>query len=61
LVHCFELKELEGKTEFTLIHAGWKEAEYVAQKGMKHGVIRDRMDNGWAAKINESLRKVVEA
>lgn len=57
----FELRELEGKTEFTLIHSGWKEAEYVAQTGMKQGVIRNRMDNGWTELINEKLRKVVEA
>src|ERR1700730_8196260 len=39
----FVLNELDGKTEFTLIHSGWekgKETEF----GELHTVVRDRMD-----------------
>lgn len=56
----FILRELEGKTEFTLIHSGWGEADAVIPKAEgKQFVIRDRMDKGWAG-ISERLRKVVE-
>jgi uncharacterized protein YndB with AHSA1/START domain len=57
----FELKELDGKTEFTLIHSGWGEPdEIIPKSGETHSVIRNRMDNGWEALVNEKLRKVVE-
>ncbi|WP_047151743.1 SRPBCC family protein [Aneurinibacillus tyrosinisolvens] len=56
----FILKELDDKTEFTLIHGGWKNPDDVlAKANEKSSIIRDRMDHGWAA-INERLRKVVE-
>ncbi|GIM45187.1 hypothetical protein DNHGIG_07360 [Collibacillus ludicampi] len=58
----FELKELEGKTQFTLIHSGWGEPyELIPRVSEKHSVVRDRMDNGWDPLINVNLRKVVEA
>jgi uncharacterized protein YndB with AHSA1/START domain len=57
----FELKELEGKTQFTLIHSGWGEPEEIVPKASeKHSVIRDRMDNGWEKLVNDNLRKLVE-
>lgn len=57
----FILKELEDKTEFTLIHSGWKEPDTILPKANeKSSVIRDRMDNGWVDIVNERLRKVVE-
>jgi uncharacterized protein YndB with AHSA1/START domain len=55
----FELKDLGGKTEFTLIHSGW-DADTVTEFGEKHVVVRDRMDNGWGALV-DTLRKYVEA
>ncbi|CAH0347250.1 SRPBCC domain-containing protein [Bacillus sp. CECT 9360] len=56
----FILKEVDGKTEFTLIHGGWKSPDNIIGKaGEKSSVIRDRMDHGWI-KIIESLGKVVE-
>lgn len=58
----FELKELDGKTEFTLIHSGWGEPnEIIPAPGETHSVIRNRMDNGWESLVKEKLRKVVEA
>ncbi|MBA4493906.1 SRPBCC domain-containing protein [Paenactinomyces guangxiensis] len=57
----FELTELEGKTEFTLIHSGWgKPDEIVAKPSEKNSVIRDRMNKGWEGLVNNNLRKVVE-
>jgi uncharacterized protein YndB with AHSA1/START domain len=56
----FILKEVDDKTEFTLIHGGWKtEDEILPKANEKSSIIRNRMDHGWAA-INEKLRKVVE-
>ncbi|RFU60369.1 SRPBCC domain-containing protein [Bacillus sp. V59.32b] len=56
----FILKEVDDKTEFTLIHGGWKSPDDIIGKaGEKSSVIRDRMDHGWT-KIIESLGKVVE-
>lgn len=59
-VVTFILKELGDKTEFTLIHGGWKEADSIVPKaGEKASIIRDRMNQGWAG-ITQKLRKVVE-
>ncbi|OAH53547.1 MULTISPECIES: SRPBCC domain-containing protein [Bacillaceae] len=60
-VVTFILKELGDKTEFILIHSGWKHPDVVLPKAKeKSSVIRDRMDNGWVAIVNERLKKVVE-
>jgi uncharacterized protein YndB with AHSA1/START domain len=57
----FELKELDGKTQFTLTHSGWKAPDEIVPKaGAKNSVIRDRMNMGWETLVNENLRKVVE-
>ncbi|MFC0273524.1 SRPBCC domain-containing protein [Metabacillus herbersteinensis] len=59
-VVSFLLKDLDDKTEFTLIHSGWKEDDVVLPKANeKSSVIRDRMNNGWVG-IVHSLQKVVE-
>lgn len=56
----FILKDLGGKTEFTLIHGGWKEADAIVPKaGEKASIIRNKMNQGWVG-ITEKLRKVVE-
>jgi uncharacterized protein YndB with AHSA1/START domain len=60
-VVSFFLKDVDGKTEFTLVHAGWKESEEILSKANeKASVIRDRMNNGWIGLVNDRLRKVVE-
>lgn len=57
----FLLKALDDKTEFTLIHSGWKSPDTVLPKANeKSSVVRDRMDNGWDEIVSERLRKVVE-
>src|SRR3954469_16976969 len=57
----FILKELGEKTEFTLIHSGWKEPDSILPKAnQKSSVIRDTMNNGWEKIVHERLRKVVE-
>ncbi|MDV2682750.1 SRPBCC domain-containing protein [Alkalihalophilus lindianensis] len=59
-VVSFLLKESGGKTEFTLIHSGWKSPDTVLPKANeKSAVVRERMDYGWGG-IVEDLRKVVE-
>lgn len=62
-VVSFLLKELEeNKTEFTLIHGGWKNADELVGKAQeKTSVIRDRMAGGWTAIVNERLKKAAEA
>lgn len=60
----FELKELDGKTEFTVIHSGWGKPDEIMPgpgPGEKQSVIHDIMNNGWEPIINENLRKVVES
>jgi len=57
----FHLKDLGEKTEFTLIHSGWKDADDIQQKANeKASVVRDRMNGGWENIVNEKLRKAVE-
>ncbi|WP_028561066.1 SRPBCC family protein [Paenibacillus pinihumi] len=54
-----ELKELDGKTEFTLIHSGW-DANTVTEFGASHTVIRGRMEGGWEPMVEHKLRALVE-
>lgn len=57
----FILKELDGKTEFTLIHGGWKHPDDLISKAKeKSSVIRDRMAQGWVGIVQDRLRKVVD-
>ncbi|MEY9094596.1 SRPBCC domain-containing protein [Paenibacillus sp. RC84] len=55
----FELADLDGKTEFTLIHAGW-DPDKVTEFGQSHAEVRERMSGGWVGLV-EALRKQVEA
>ncbi|MGK7379048.1 SRPBCC family protein [Planococcus sp. 1R117A] len=58
----FLLTEIEGKTEFTLIHGGWKHPEAILPKANeKSFIIRDRMDHGWEGIVRTLNEKVVEA
>lgn len=60
-VVSFILKELSCKTEFTLIHSGWKQPDAILPKANdKSSVIREKMDHGWMGIVNERLKKVVE-
>ncbi|WP_442598355.1 SRPBCC family protein [Neobacillus sp. D3-1R] len=57
----FILKELGDKTEFTLIHGGWKSAEETITKAnQKSAIIRETMSQGWTG-IMQKLQKVVES
>lgn len=59
-VVSFLLKEVGDKTEFTLIHGGWKTADEILPKPQeKSGVIRERMNGGWVG-IVARLKEVVE-
>ncbi|WP_438446401.1 SRPBCC family protein [Gorillibacterium sp. sgz5001074] len=42
----FELEDLGGKTEFTLIHSGWYE-DQVTEFGAPHKMVRGNMETGW--------------
>jgi uncharacterized protein YndB with AHSA1/START domain len=55
----FELKDLDGKTEFTLIHSGWDE-EKVTEFGQPHPIIRGIMEKGWEG-LKEKLSSYVES
>ncbi|MED1205726.1 SRPBCC family protein [Heyndrickxia acidicola] len=56
----FELKSLDEKTEFTLIHSGW-EADKATEFGQPHSMIRTIMDGGWDKIVNEKLPAYFEA
>jgi uncharacterized protein YndB with AHSA1/START domain len=57
----FELKDLDGKTEFTLVHSGWGAPnDIVGPAGETFTVVRDRMSKGWDSIVSDRLRKVVE-
>lgn len=59
-VVSFQLKDLGDRTEFTVIHGGWKAPDHVVPKaGEDASIIRDRMNGGWAG-IVQKLQKVVE-
>ncbi len=57
----FLLKEIDStKTEFTLIHAGWKDSdEIIGKANEKAAIIRDRMNMGWT-QIVAKLKGIVE-
>lgn len=55
----FELKDVDGKTEFTLIHSGW-DVDKATEFGQPHSVVREMMANGWAG-IAKRLTAYVEA
>jgi uncharacterized protein YndB with AHSA1/START domain len=56
----FILEDLGEKTEFTLIHGGWKAADHIIPKtGMPTGPIRENMSQGWT-KILASLKNSLE-
>jgi uncharacterized protein YndB with AHSA1/START domain len=60
-VITFELREVSGKTEFTLIHDGWKGPDEIVPKAnQKQEVIRKTMSEGWDALVDANLRKAVE-
>ncbi|MDQ1910741.1 SRPBCC domain-containing protein [Paenibacillus sp. GD4] len=59
-VITFELKEIDGGTEFTLIHSGWI-AGKTTVTGDTHNVIRDRMNGGWSSAVLPRLKAYVEA
>lgn len=54
----FELVDLNGQTQFTLIHSGWHVDEATGH-GEPHSIVRDRMDGGWVG-ILQSLSRHVE-
>ena len=59
----FELKDLGGKTEFTLTHSGWGAPDEVVPgpgPDQTNAQIRDRMNGGWGPLVDEKLRQVVE-
>ncbi|MCP1123819.1 hypothetical protein CN326_15000 [Bacillus sp. AFS018417] len=57
----FILKDLGDKTEFTLIHGGWKDPDFILPKANeKSAIIRERMAYGWTGIVNEKLKKVIE-
>lgn len=61
-VVTFLLKELGDKTEFTLIHGGWKDPDTVLPKAhAPSSVVHERMSGGWVNIVNERLKKAVEA
>jgi uncharacterized protein YndB with AHSA1/START domain len=55
----FELKDLDGKTEVTIIHSGW-DADKATEFGAPHSIVRGQMDPGWAG-LHKKLGAYVEA
>ncbi|MBY0123684.1 SRPBCC domain-containing protein [Bacillus sp. S/N-304-OC-R1] len=57
----FDLKDLGNRTEFTMVHGGWKQADHIVPKaGRSASEVRDTMNGGWEGLVNQRLRKVVE-
>lgn len=57
----FLLKEAGEDTEFTLIHGGWKQPDYIMNKtGRPASEIRDTMNHGWT-EILEQFRSLLES
>ncbi|MCM3030737.1 MULTISPECIES: SRPBCC domain-containing protein [unclassified Niallia] len=57
----FSLQEVNGKTEFTIVHGGWKaNDELIGKANEKSAIIRDRMNQGWGG-IVQKLKKEAEA
>ncbi|MCJ8012400.1 SRPBCC domain-containing protein [Paenibacillus sp. KQZ6P-2] len=54
----FELKDLDGQTEVTIIHSGWSE-DMVTEFGQPHTQVRQVMDQGWAG-LHRKLGSYVE-
>lgn len=55
----FELIAQDGKTELTLIHAGWNE-ENQTEFGESHTEVRSRMSGGWDGLVLQLKNKVEE-
>ncbi len=57
----FSLQEVNGQTEFTIVHGGWKNKdELIGKANEKSAIIRDRMNQGWSG-IIQKLKKDAEA
>jgi len=54
----FELREVGGKTEFTLVHAGW-DPDKRTGFGHPHAMVREIMDGGWDKIVGEALPAAV--
>ncbi|MCM3760569.1 SRPBCC domain-containing protein [Alkalihalobacillus oceani] len=59
----FLLEEAGNETAFTLIHSGWGAADEIhpGGPGQTNKEIRERMNQGWEAIVQDKLRQVVEA
>lgn len=60
----FELKEVGEKTEFTLTHGGWGAPDEIIQgpgPTKTNLDIRNTMNGGWEALVNDKLRGIVES
>ncbi|MFD0695773.1 SRPBCC domain-containing protein [Paenibacillus sp. GCM10027628] len=55
----FQLVDLSGKTEFTLIHDGW-DPNKVTEFGQPHAAVREHMSQGWVGLV-QKLGQYVEA
>lgn len=57
----FKLQEKGEKTEFTLIHGGWKEEDFVSSAAkMPTKMVHTNMAGGWEKIVGEKLVQVVE-
>lgn len=53
----FELMQRDNQTEFTLIHSGWS-PEAVTEFGESHGLVRERMSQGWVGIVQKLVSYV---
>ncbi|UOQ46376.1 SRPBCC domain-containing protein [Halobacillus salinarum] len=60
-VVTFTLKEVDGKTEFTLVHSGWGDPDELMRPTTRtQQDVRDTMNGGWEKLVDRALRKAVE-
>jgi len=57
----FDLRDVDGRTEFTLTHAGWEVGKINPENGMSDEAVRERMNHGWGEVILPKLVGLVEA
>lgn len=55
----FELSDLGGQTELTVIHSGW-DANKIGEYGSPHPVAHERLTQAWTVLINRLERRAIK-
>ncbi|GGD97383.1 SRPBCC family protein [Paenibacillus nasutitermitis] len=55
----FELRDLDGQTELTVVHSGW-DVNKVAESGRTHTVAHEKLSLAWTVLINRLVRRAIK-